>query len=76
MEPRKLYRPRGDRMLGGVCAGLARYANLDPTVMRVIFVLVSLALGGLGGLIAYVVLWLVIPEEPGAVPPAPPPPTA
>jgi len=73
MEPKRLYRPRGERMLGGVCAGLAHYASLDPTVMRVIFVLVSLATGVIAGVIAYVVLWIVIPEEPSATPPPAPP---
>ena len=77
MEPKRLYRSRTDRMLGGVCAGLAQYTNMDPTVMRIIFVLVSLFItAGLGGVIAYVVLWAVIQEEPGTVPQAPPAPPA
>lgn len=73
MEPKRLYRSRSDRMVAGICAGLAHYANLDPTVMRVIFVLTTLATGLAAGIIAYIALWVVIPEEPGAVPlPAPP----
>lgn len=72
MEPKRLYRSRSERMLAGICAGLAHYANLDPTVMRVIFVLVTLATGLAAGIIAYIALWVVIPEEPGTVPPTPP----
>lgn len=51
-------------MIGGVCGGLAEYLSVDPTVLRVIFV-VTLFFGGAGA-VAYLVLWLVIPEEPDA----------
>jgi len=58
---RKLIRSSDDRILGGVCAGLAEYFNLDPTLVRAVFVLVSL-LGG-SGLLAYLVLWLIMPVK-------------
>jgi phage shock protein PspC (stress-responsive transcriptional regulator) len=58
-----LYRARSHRMLAGVCAGLARYFNLDPTVVRLLWVLFSLASLGLA-LLIYVVMILVVPEEP------------
>ena len=57
---KKLYRS-DDRMVAGVCAGLAEYINVDPTVVRVIWALV--ALSG-AGVLAYLVCALIIPEEP------------
>ncbi len=59
---KKLYRSSKDRMLGGVAAGLAEYFSIDPTLVRVLFV-VTLFLGGTG-ILAYIVLWIVVPEEP------------
>ncbi len=64
----KLVRSKSDRMIAGVCGGLARYFNIDPVIVRLVFVLAVL-FGGVSPLI-YVVLWIVMPEE-GAVP-APP----
>lgn len=57
-----LYRSTEDRMLAGVCGGLAKYFNIDLTLVRVIFVV--LALIGLGGVILYILLWVLIPPEP------------
>lgn len=50
-------------MIGGVCAGIARAVNVDVTIVRVAFILVSLFAGG--GLLVYLVLWAVIPREDG-----------
>ena len=61
-EPRKLYRSTDDHWLAGVCGGLAKYFNLDPTLVRVIFVV--LALFGLGGVIIYLLMWVIVPPEP------------
>jgi len=49
-------------MLAGVCGGLAQYFNIDPTLVRVLFVVLAV-LGG-SGLLIYLVLWIVVPEEP------------
>jgi phage shock protein C len=59
-EPRKLYRSRNQRMLGGVCGGLAEYFNLDTTLIRVLFLV--LAVFGGTGLVIYVVMWLIVPD--------------
>ncbi len=59
---KKLYRSRKDKMIGGVAGGLGEYFDIDPTLARIIFV-VSLFLGGTG-ILAYVILWIVVPEEP------------
>jgi phage shock protein C len=65
MNNRKLYRSNSDKMIAGVCAGLADYVNIDPTVMRLIFVILFL-LGG-NGLLLYVILWILMPEQPVTV---------
>ncbi len=72
-EVKRLYRSRDERVVGGVCGGLAKYLTMDPTVVRLIFVL--LALAGGPGLLAYLIMLIVVPEEPLA-PPTPPAPTA
>lgn len=59
---KRLYRSRTEKMIGGVSGGLAEYFDLDPTIIRVAFVL-SIFLGG-GGIIAYIILWIVVPEKP------------
>ena len=59
---KKLYRSRKDKMIGGVAGGLGEYLDIDSTLVRVIFV-VSLFLGG-SGVLAYIILWIVVPEEP------------
>ncbi len=61
--PRKLYRSRSDRMLSGVCGGLAVYAGMDPTLMRLLVAVAVFVTGILPGLIAYIVAALIIPEE-------------
>jgi phage shock protein C len=62
MQTKRLYRSRQERMLGGVCGGLADYLGLDPTVVRLIFLL--LFFHGGQGLLIYLIMWLIVPEEP------------
>ncbi len=59
---KKLYRSRTDKKLCGVCGGLAKYLNMDATIIRLIVVLLTLA--GCSGLLIYIIAALVIPEEP------------
>ena len=61
MQTRKLYRSQTDKMIGGVCGGLADYLNLDPTLIRALFVL--MALTPLHGVLIYIVLWIITPPE-------------
>ncbi len=61
-EMKRLYRSRSDRLLGGVCSGLGRDLNIDPTLMRLIFILLAL-IGG-HGILVYLIMWLIVPEEP------------
>jgi phage shock protein C len=59
-EPRKLYRSRNQRMIAGVCGGLADYFNIDATLVRVLFLL--LAVFGGTGLVIYLVMWIIVPD--------------
>jgi phage shock protein C len=76
----RLYRSRSDRMLGGVLGGLGAYLGVDPLVLRIAVVLLTVM--GAGALVvAYIVMWVIVPEEPLPTPgyypsPAPPVPPA
>jgi phage shock protein C len=65
-KQRRLYRSEKDRLLGGVCGGLAEYFKTDPILVRVIFVLLTLLLAGLLGIVAYIVLWIIVPRASSA----------
>ena len=70
--PKRLYRSRNERWLAGVCGGIGAYFGLDPTLIRVFFVLFGLAVGG--GILLYILLWIIIPLAPetiGEAAPAP-----
>jgi phage shock protein C len=58
---KRLYRSRTERIFGGVCAGLGEYAEVDPTIIRLIWVVFTLLSRGVG-LVAYIVAWIIIPE--------------
>ena len=64
-EVRRLYRARNERMIGGVCGGIGEYFNIDPTLIRLLFVIGTL-FGGPMGPIAYLIFLIVVPEAPGA----------
>lgn len=61
-ERKKLYRSRNNRMIAGVCAGIGKYFNIDPTVIRLVFIVLSLAV--LPGILLYIIAWILMPEEP------------
>lgn len=62
---KKLYRSRTDKQICGVCGGLAKYLNMDVSIVRLVTVLLVLFAGG--GLLAYIIAALIIPEEPSNV---------
>ena len=66
MEPKRLYRSQNDRKIAGVAGGLAEYFDTDPTLFRLIFVI--LAVSGGAGLLIYILLWIVTPERPYHLP--------
>ena len=61
---KKLYRNTKNKMIAGVCSGLAEYLNIDPTIVRLIWALI--ALGG-AGIIAYLIAEIIIPEKPSDI---------
>lgn len=60
-QPRLLRRSRTDKIIAGVCGGIGRYLGVDPVLIRIAFVV--LALAGGGGVLLYLVAWIVMPEE-------------
>ena len=64
-ETKRLYRSRSQRMIAGVCGGIAEYFNTDPTWIRLLFVLLFFL--GLGTMaLIYLIMWIVVPNSPGA----------
>lgn len=64
-QSKRLYRSKHDAMLGGVCGGLAEYFNIDAVLVRLAFVV--LALAGGPGVLAYIIMWVVMPLPTGAL---------
>ena len=60
-EPRRLFRAANDKVLGGVCAGLANYLKLDPAIVRLLFVVITFTWGF--GFLLYIILWIVLPTK-------------
>ena len=63
---KRLYRSRRERMLGGVCGGLAEYFATDPTLIRLLAVVTFFVTGCFPAVLAYIVAWAIMPEEPPA----------
>lgn len=63
MDGKRLYRSRNQRMICGVCGGIGEYFNIDPTIIRLVWVLFGLTGSGL---LVYIVAAIVIPDAPGA----------
>jgi len=66
LEGRRLYRSRTDKMISGVLGGLGVYLGIDPTMLRIAFVLLAILSGGGPAIIAYVIATVIVPEEPVA----------
>ncbi|HAI52369.1 MAG: PspC domain-containing protein [Limnochordia bacterium] len=59
---KRIYRSSRDRKIGGVCGGIAEYFNIDPTIVRLIWAILAIVYGT--GILAYIVAWIIIPEDP------------
>jgi phage shock protein C len=64
MEYKRLYRSVRDRRIAGVAGGIAEYFNVDPTLVRLGWLLAIFIIGG--GLLAYLIAWIVIPDAPNS----------
>jgi phage shock protein C len=62
---KKIYRSKKDSIIGGVCGGIAEYFEIDPTLVRLLAILIVFV-GGVG-IIAYIVAWIIIPQNPEEV---------
>jgi phage shock protein C len=63
---KKLYLSDSDRKIGGVCGGIGEYVDKDPTLIRILFILVILFSLGFG-ILAYLAMWLIVPKKPKAM---------
>ncbi|MFH1234350.1 MAG: PspC domain-containing protein [Candidatus Diapherotrites archaeon] len=61
-EAKRLYRSGKERVLGGVCGGVAEYAGIDPVIVRLLWILLAF-MGGLG-IVLYIIAWIVVPRNP------------
>jgi phage shock protein C len=61
-SPKRLYRSKNEKMIAGVCGGLASYFSIDPTLVRLIFILLLFAPPS--GVLIYLIIWLITPLEP------------
>ncbi len=71
---KRLTRSAKHKMIAGVCGGLAEYFAMDPTVVRIAYVLISILSAAFPGILAYIVLMFVMPPPEESRPPAAPPP--
>ena len=62
-----LYRSRNEKIIAGVCGGIAEWLGWNPGTVRVAYVVLSILSVGFPGTIAYIILWIVMPKEPGGV---------
>jgi phage shock protein C len=61
-QPKRLYRSNKDRMLAGICGGIAEYFNIDPTIVRLLAV-VGIFITASAFFWAYLIMWIIIPEQ-------------
>ena len=63
MAKKKLYRSKKERVIAGVCGGIAEYTETDPTLWRLGWALLTIFTGFFAGIIGYLIFWLVVPEK-------------
>ena len=67
MDYKRLYRSNSNVMIGGVAAGLAEYFNIDPIIVRFLFVALGIFTVGFPMILLYIILWVVMPQNPDTV---------
>lgn len=63
MVIKKLTRPKKNRIIAGVCLGIAEYFDVDPTAIRLLWSIVTILTGLAPGILAYIIAWIIIPEK-------------
>ena len=63
MVKKRLYRSKKERILGGVCGGIAEYLNADPTIVRLIWSAITVFTAFIAGILIYLIAWIIIPEK-------------
>ncbi len=62
---RRLYRSRSERMIAGICGGIGQALDVDPTIIRLLVIFITIATAVLPAALTYFIAWVIIPEEPG-----------
>ena len=62
VKTKRLYRSGKEKILGGVCGGIAEYFNVDPTIIRILWILFVFGFGS--GILAYIIAWIIVPKNP------------
>jgi len=62
-EPKRLKRSMQEKMIAGVCGGLAKYFTVDSTIIRVVFVLLTVFTAIVPGVLVYLIMWIIIPKD-------------
>jgi phage shock protein C len=62
-EPKRLKRAQQERMIAGVCGGLAKYVNVDVTIVRVLFVILTVFTAVIPGILVYLIMWIIVPKD-------------
>jgi len=65
---KKLTRSTSDRWVAGICGGIGEYFEIDPNVIRVLWVIITVLTGFVAGIIIYILLWIILPEQGQAHP--------
>jgi phage shock protein C len=60
---KRLQRSRKERMIAGICGGIAEYFGMDPTIVRILYVLVSVLSVAFPGILVYIIMWIIVPES-------------
>ncbi len=67
-EPKRLMRSQQERIIAGVCGGLAKYINVDATIVRVLFVILTVFTAVLPGILIYLIMWIIVPKDKEDIP--------
>ncbi len=63
-QPKRLYRSEKEKILGGVCGGIAEYLRVDPVIIRLLWVALTLLTFGVVGIVLYIIMWAFVPRNP------------